>query len=41
MADCIVVLSEGRIVEEGSHAEHLAADGAHAELYRTQARGYQ
>jgi ATP-binding cassette subfamily B protein len=35
-ADKIVVLDEGRIVEQGRHAELLAADSLYAELYRTQ-----
>jgi len=35
-ADMILVVDEGRIVEQGGHAELLAADGVYAELYRTQ-----
>jgi ATP-binding cassette subfamily B protein len=35
-ADLILVVSGGRIVERGPHAEVLARDGLYAELYRTQ-----
>jgi ATP-binding cassette subfamily B protein len=35
-ADTIIVVDSGRIVESGSHADLLAADGLYAELYRTQ-----
>jgi ATP-binding cassette subfamily B protein len=35
-ADEIVVLDQGRIVERGSHEELLKANGAYAELYRSQ-----
>jgi ATP-binding cassette subfamily B protein len=35
-ADKILVLQEGRLVEEGTHAELLAREGLYAHLYRTQ-----
>jgi len=35
-ADSIVVLDQGRVVEQGRHAELLAADGAYAALWRNQ-----
>ena len=35
-ADVIMVVEDGSIVERGTHAELLAADGRYAELYRTQ-----
>ncbi|WP_203568021.1 ABC transporter ATP-binding protein [Aestuariimicrobium ganziense] len=41
MADLIVVLSGGRIVEQGSHAELLAAGGRYAELFHLQADAYR
>ena len=40
-ADRIAVLADGRIVEEGSHDELMAADGHYAKLFRLQASGYQ
>lgn len=41
MADRIVVLDEGRVVEEGPHAELVARGGLYAELFALQAEGYR
>ncbi len=35
-ADLILVMESGAIVEQGTHAELLAADGAYAKLYNSQ-----
>lgn len=41
MADLIVVVVGGRIVESGGHAELMANRGLYAELYELQAGGYR
>jgi ATP-binding cassette subfamily B protein len=41
MADLILVVADGRIVESGSHASLLDRDGVYAGLYRLQAAAYQ
>ena len=35
-ADLILVMDHGDIIEQGTHSELLDADGAYAELYRSQ-----
>lgn len=41
MADQIVVLDRGKVVERGDHESLLVADGRYAHLFRLQAAGYQ
>ncbi len=41
MADRILVLDKGEILEIGSHEELLNKNGKYAELFRLQAKGYQ
>ena len=41
MADRIIVLNEGRVLEEGTHEELLARGGLYAELFALQAEGYR
>ncbi|HRI05709.1 MAG TPA: ABC transporter ATP-binding protein [Candidatus Dojkabacteria bacterium] len=40
-ADRIIVMKEGRIVEEGSHAKLMKLDGVYAKSYRLQADSYR
>jgi ATP-binding cassette, subfamily B, bacterial len=41
MADRILVLEQGRIVEQGSHRQLVALGGKYAELFELQAAGYR
>jgi ATP-binding cassette subfamily B protein len=41
MADRILVIEQGRIVEEGSHDHLVALRGKYAELFELQAAGYR
>jgi len=40
MADLILVLADGRIVERGNHADLLRTDGVYAKLFRLQQASY-
>jgi ATP-binding cassette subfamily B protein len=40
LADEIVVLDGGRVIERGCHDDLMRADGKYAELFRLQATGY-
>ncbi|MBI2622313.1 ABC transporter ATP-binding protein [Candidatus Microgenomates bacterium] len=40
-ADRIIVVDEGRIIEEGNHKELIKENGLYAELFNIQARGYK
>lgn len=41
MADRIIVLKHGSILEQGSHSHLLSQNGLYAELFRLQAEGYR
>ena len=41
MADRILVLAGGQVIESGSHAELQALGGRYAELFELQAAGYR
>ncbi len=41
LADLIVVLDGGQIVEQGSHADLMARGGTYARLYELQAGRYR
>ena len=41
MADLIIFMDEGRVVEIGGHDELLAQEGRYAELFGLQAGAYQ
>ncbi|MFC4144102.1 ABC transporter ATP-binding protein [Pedobacter mendelii] len=41
LADRILVLEKGTVLESGTHAELLEKEGRYAELFNLQARGYQ
>mgnify|MGYP001800058418 CR=1 FL=1 len=41
MADKILFLEFGRLIEQGTHDELVAANGKYAELFELQAAGYQ
>lgn len=40
MADEILVVGEGRLLERGTHSDLVLAGGVYAQMYATQAKGY-
>lgn len=41
MADQIIVIQEGRIIEHGNHAQLVHQQGHYAHLFSLQAKGYR
>ena len=41
MADEIVVLEGGHVLEQGSHEQLITVDGIYARLFKIQAKGYR
>lgn len=41
IADIVLVLADGSIVESGKHAELIASGGTYSEMYELQAKGYE
>jgi ATP-binding cassette subfamily B protein len=40
IADCILFVQDGKVIESGSHDELIAANGEYARLFRIQSTGY-
>jgi len=40
MADRVVVIDDGRVVEDGTHEALMAEDGLYARMFKLQAEGY-
>jgi ABC-type multidrug transport system fused ATPase/permease subunit len=40
MADHVLVIADGKIIESGSHRDLLESGGRYAQLYTTQAQAY-
>ncbi len=41
MADRIIVIERGKIIEEGTHTDLLVRGGRYAKLFMLQAEGYR